>query len=116
MKQDQYFEPKIIAKKARMCAEYEFDLNVNVSVLLVHITYVGISRIQSKQPRKRHSIESTKKKNTRQMNLKSHEVSVFVQGFLTGIELLFGPLHHSKSVLHYMPFSVFVGFEKEPYS
>jgi hypothetical protein len=55
MKQDQYFEPKIIAKKARMCAEYEFDLNVNVSVLLVHITYVGISRIQSIQPRKRHT-------------------------------------------------------------
>ena len=24
------------------CAEYEFDLNVNVSVLLVHITYVGV--------------------------------------------------------------------------
>jgi hypothetical protein len=38
-----------------MCAEYEFDLNVNVSVLLVHITYVGISRIQSIQPRKRHT-------------------------------------------------------------
>jgi hypothetical protein len=54
------------------------------------------------------------------MNLKSHEVSVFVKGFLTGIELLFGPLHHSNSVLHYMPFSVFVGLEKsltgkEPY-